>query len=1076
MFPILKRCRMRFFRHNLIKGELILLVIISIILTGAGIPAAVCLASSNTVEIRTPEDLKALSEQSINETATVSRCFVLKNDIDLEGKEFIPISIFAGELDGQGHKITNFYYDEKVSGTGFIRTVTPSGRVRNLSVYGKLTSAGDTKETGGIAGVNFGLVENCSFSGSLLGREITGGIAGHNMNGGIIRKCVNSASVNGTKRTGGIAGFNEGLIEKSENKGDINTSSRTAHELESVKDEEEDLIYDEDEENGFDNLIPDSFDLKDDDLIKRLDSGLKINFTGGIAGVCSGEIRNSLNSGTVGYPHRGYKTGGITGYDRGKVNGCRNEGRIYGRKDIGGIAGQFEPVAENIYSKDALSEAGDALDEVTEKTEKLHKDFGKEDDITQGHIDAIRSSSDELRQVIKDYKEYYRCKDDSVEREIKNRTDNIRSILDGIDLKDYDHDTRDALNALNDNTDKVSKLIDGAGGAAEAGVSPDMTALFSKISDIAATNNAALDTLLDKAIRANKDGKELKHDLEKLRDASNDLDDYVRGCIDDYKKDFRITGDDLEGRSDRIADQADILSEGLKGSDKTVRNDLDALVGALNTLNDSLDRSYGEIQDELQKLHDESIKDSFKDISDDSDTSDLSGIILTSVNDGDIEGDINAGGIVGTVTDDPDTESDFEVVSGGQISLNYSRTKKATIIRCRNNADITVKNDYGGGIVGRADLGAVIDSDNYGRIEAIEGGYAGGIAGKSGFMIRGCRSLCEAAGSKYVGGIAGLLHSGLDNVCLSAVAEDGEYHGALAGDTDREQTDEEDRGTVSGNIFVFKGTGAINGVTVEKEARALTYEELMATGRATSDFSNMTVTFKADGRTVKKIKVPYGGEVEPSDYPELGVSAAAEGEEKRPELYAGENDEGQYGLWEDKDLKKIEQNITVKVIYSDYVTSIASDSSGKPALIVGGRFFDGTALSCSLEEGNGEKDRYGREIKSLVSFGFESSAGIPQNDFYTIRYRLGEESGDYQVYAEEDGVFVNKDLRKDGEYLVFKMKDAGRFHIVELKDKKRTYLLFGGVALLIIAAIAVLVIRKRRKTGQKRVEENGKEQ
>ncbi len=1048
------------------------MLIMTVVVTGAGFPAAVSFAYEGTVELSTPEDLVKLSEESINESATVSVNFVLVNDIDLTDTDFKPISLFAGTLDGKGHSIKGFSFRDKGDRTGFIRTVTASGTVKNLKVEGAVTPLGEMSEVGGIAGENSGRIENCSFKGFILGQEIVGGIVGHNKEQGIIKGCINSASVNATKRTGGIAGFNEGIIESSENRGEINAARKTASEMDEDrgKDEEE-SFYEEEAENGFDRVIFDTFDLKDDDILKKLDNGLKINYTGGITGVCSGTVRDCLNSGTVGYPHSGYKTGGITGYDRGIVTGCMNTALVFGRKDVGGIAGQFEPVVKNIYSKDALSEAGDALDQLTDLTEKLHKDIGSEDDRTQGNIDAIRNSSDELRQVIKEYKEYYRCKDDSVEREIRNQTENIRRILDEMEIKGYDSETKGALNALNDNTDKISALLDGAGSAAESGVSVDMTGLFLKISDILATNNAAFDTLLEKAVKANKDGHGLKKDLEELRGASNDLDDYLRGCVDDYKKDLRITGDDLESRTDRIADQADILSEGLKESDSAIRKDLDRVVESLNSLNVSMDESYREIQEELQKIYDtDEAEDVFDDVSDNEDTSDPEGTILYSVNDGDIEGDINTGGVVGTITDDPDKESDFEVVSGGQVGFRYERSKKAAVIHCRNNGDITVRNDYAGGIVGRADLGAVISSDNYGRIESLEGGYAGGIAGKSSFVIRGCRSKCEVVASKNAGGIAGIFHSGVGNICLSAV-EEGEFAGAVAGDRDDRDEKQEDRGTVSGNIFVYRGLGAINGVTDENEARAVTYGELLRMDDIPPEFGNMTVTFKAEGKTVKKLTVPYGGEVSPENYPLIGNEKKDPG---KPLLYAGENQEGQFGLWEDKDLSKIEQNITVNAVFMDYVTSIASDSSEKPDMILSGRFFEGTRLRYSFEEGNGEKDRNGNEILGTISFSPENEYGIPENNGYTVRFHLKDPDPVYQVYGEDDGYRVRKEVKKDREYLVFKTMDPGNFRITVEKDKKIPFLITAGAAalILLLAGLAIRYFRNRKnKKGTEEIKE-----
>lgn len=65
-------------------------------------------------------------------------------------------------------------------------------------------------------------------------------------------------------------------------------------------------------------------------------------------------ILTSVNTGTIGYEHVGYNVGGIVGRTDGLVSGCVNQGRVLGRKDVGGIAGQAEPYRELDLSKDTI--------------------------------------------------------------------------------------------------------------------------------------------------------------------------------------------------------------------------------------------------------------------------------------------------------------------------------------------------------------------------------------------------------------------------------------------------------------------------------------------------------------------------------------------------------------------------------------------------------------------------------------------------------------------------------------------------------------------------------------------------
>ncbi len=438
-------------------------------------------------------------------------------------------------------------------------------------------------------------------------------------------------------------------------------------------------------------------------------------------------------------------------------------------------------------------------------------------------------------------------------------------------------------------------------------------------------------------------------------------------------------------------------------------------------------------------------------ISDDDSTEPEKGVLLYSENKGDIESDINGGGIAGVISDKGDHRSDFEVVSEGQVSLNYDRSEKATILFCRNYGDVTVKNNYAGGIVGRAELGAVISCDNYGRIETLDGYYAGGIAGRSEFVVRNCHSMCEAVSERYAGGIAGIAHSMVNNICLSAVDPEGEYHGAVAGDTDNADLDIKDRGSISGNVFVFRDLGAINGVTESSEARAVSYEELLGMQGIPEEFKKMTVTFKDEGVTVKKVKVPYGGSLDISDFPEIGNAS-----------------EGKFGYWEEKDLDDIRQNFTINAVYADYITSVASDNAEKPGMIISGRFFDGTALNMEEKEVFGKLPD-GNELYKSVSFTIDNPYGIPDNAKYTVRYRTNDTSGKDAVLLYDSGKYVPAESRRDREYIVFDMDGAGSFYLAHTGRRKTEFAVLCAVAAA--AGITILVVlisafRKKKADGR----------
>ena len=142
----------------------------------------------------------------VNEEGNTDINITLDNDIDLSDIEWTPIGTesrpYTGNFDGGGHTITGLKIDK--SGTdyvGLIGCLGSGGKVlTNISVSG-------ANCVGGIAGQNYGTVENCSVNGTVTGKGFTdtGGIAGSNY--GTISGCSAEGTVTGSVNVGGIAGL-----------------------------------------------------------------------------------------------------------------------------------------------------------------------------------------------------------------------------------------------------------------------------------------------------------------------------------------------------------------------------------------------------------------------------------------------------------------------------------------------------------------------------------------------------------------------------------------------------------------------------------------------------------------------------------------------------------------------------------------------------------------------------------------------------------------------------------------------------------------------------------------------------
>ena len=142
------------------------------------VSGAALAADPDTVEISSAEDLAELSALCTSDAWSEGKTIVLTRDISLTGCDFSPIPLLAGTFDGRGHSILGISLDGDASTQGLFRMVLKTGVVKNLTVSGTLHATGNGENIGGIAGVNYGAIENCRFDGDILAQAAAGGIVG----------------------------------------------------------------------------------------------------------------------------------------------------------------------------------------------------------------------------------------------------------------------------------------------------------------------------------------------------------------------------------------------------------------------------------------------------------------------------------------------------------------------------------------------------------------------------------------------------------------------------------------------------------------------------------------------------------------------------------------------------------------------------------------------------------------------------------------------------------------------------------------------------------------------------------
>lgn len=164
-------------------------------------------SNTKTITIYSGEGLKVAADVVNSGDNDIN--IILDNDIDLSDIDWTPIGTesrpYTGTFDGGTYTITGLKIDK--SGTdyvGLIGCLGSEGKVQNVTLTNISVSGANC--VGGIAGQNYGTVENCSVNGTVTGKGFTdtGGIAGSNY--GTISGCSAEGTVTGSVNVGGIAG------------------------------------------------------------------------------------------------------------------------------------------------------------------------------------------------------------------------------------------------------------------------------------------------------------------------------------------------------------------------------------------------------------------------------------------------------------------------------------------------------------------------------------------------------------------------------------------------------------------------------------------------------------------------------------------------------------------------------------------------------------------------------------------------------------------------------------------------------------------------------------------------------
>ena len=1038
------------------------------------LPAA---AAEEAVTIATVQDFQAFSKQCTRDIWSVGVTVELTADLDLSGTELAPVPIFQGTFHGNGHKITGLSFQEKGSKVGLFRTLTERAVVEDLTVEGTLSPQGSAGQVGLLAGENHGVVRRCGAQGSVTAQEDVGGLVGLNGESGSLISCTNAAAVTGVTNVGGLTGRNLGTVEGCSNRGSLNIQP--------------------------DQAVP--------------------NNVGGIAGLSRGTIRSCANTGEVGYQHVGYNMGGIAGLQSGEISGCTNAASIKGRKDVGGIVGQFEPYTSLTYGEAPSQQLTESMaglfDQLERFADQLNNMVTRGVEDAQSIHDSLSAIQDRTYAAGTEGREDFQDMSDALYAQttaISGSLDELREELDR-----FGDEAGDLLQESLDQSDALLHDLEQLAGQAGGGLGQSIRALEDTVSDIRtqletirthrqamARELEALNQYIADVVRLLANGQfeqalqlpfpeldpvghfkaitgalveiprlaaQLPGQWSAIYDQTSHALDQTSRDIDQALNALYQALTDLHGAGDRFSASAEGSLEAVsRGTDQIrelLKEYLDTLGDKAQAAVDDVDRELTAIQDRVETMtqaagaDNDALYATSQAIFDQMEKvrQAISGLgkepELTVT---DLTEEIDQGpGLVRDCTGSGTVEGDSNVGGiVGTVSAELGDDPEATF----DLGDIQLMGDV------YAALRAVVRGCRFDGAVTVKNECGGGIAGRcEAGAILDCITRGQVeTGSDYCGGIVGRTRGKVIR-CAALVDLTGQsWLGGVAGlgqdITDcrtmvQADSDGEYQGAIAGQA---EGTLGGNRYLLEELAGldGVDYQD-EAQGLEFSAFAQL------DGIPEDFLAFSYRFEANGHTIAEIPFSYGEDFDlsqvPQAPRQY------GQYGQWPEFPTRDVRRSLVIQAQYTS-PTSTLADQDGVAQLLVEGTFSPDAILTVTEEELPGQRVEGGMPC-SAWSYSVTGS----QSDVLTIRLRAeGIQNPGAAVY--EDGRWKRVDSTVDGSYLVFSGPVQGKVVLLEEGDPAVWVVMaaVGGTAVL-LAAGGVIWRRMRAHTSEASQEQDSEE-
>lgn len=552
---------------------------------------------------------------------------------------------------------------------------------------------------------------------------------------------------------------------------------------------------------------------------------------------------------------------------------------------------------------------------------------------------------------------------------------------------------------------------------------------------------------LGEAVDSVEDAADDLHDAaDNLHDAGEGTKDILKTLNDKEDIVFPRLGEDYHSTTGSLNSNLKNISENMGYLNDEMASSGDVIGDDLSNINDEFSEIMRLYTDAMDGVLDMDYSNIYEDESEENAEECIDSTVADCVNNGRVEADLNVSGIAGTMAIEYDFDLESDVTGIDDARANSTFLTRCVLRQNVNQANVTAQKSYVGGVCGLQEMGMVLRCENYGRIESTSGDYVGGIAGQSISHIKNSYAKCTVSGGEYVAGIVGYGY-GIENCCAMIKVKEAEaFSGAIAGKVT-------DNAEIADNFFVSDEIAGIDRISYSGMAEPVSYKTLLEMEGIPTKFRNMKITFYADDEEVGTAECPFGGSVALDKYPTIPAK------------------EGFYADWDNKELVDVRVDEDVTVEYVRYLTTLAGSwmrENNQSSLLVDGMFaqedeitvdkLGTTDVQVSLPDA--------QEPEELTECW---QIEIPDDGAKThqIRYQApqGQTEG-VEIYVQDTGAAGWKKAETElmGIYFLFPAEGNSVKIAVSVTQKGiMDYIVFIVAGAVVLILLIVLIVHKKRK-------------